>query len=133
MYVYAHMCMKYTYVYMYVCIMKVHRDTRNEEIQDNIIDDHVITVRDTEEEGGGEFEDDVLAIFDQKEFRLRAIRKFHFLMLIRVCCYFIMTSSKRGHLFGFRIPFIGQTWDGIFGMIGAGIAVWKNLPSVIKG
>ena len=105
----------------------------NEEIKDNIIDDHVITVRDTEEEGGGEFEDDELAIFDQKEFRLRAIRKFHFLMLIRVCCYFIMTSSKRGHLFGFRIPFIGQTWDGIFGMIGAGIAVWKNLPSVIKG
>ena len=105
----------------------------NEEIKDNIIDDHVITVRDTEEGGGGEFEDDELAIFDQKEFRLRAIRKFHFLMLVRVCCYFIMTSSKRGHLFGFRIPFIGQTWDGIFGMIGAGIAVWKNLPSVIKG
>ena len=105
----------------------------NEEIKDNIMDDHVITVRDTEEEGGGEFEDDELAIFDQKEFRLRAIRKFHFLMLIRVCCYFIMTSSKRGHLFGFTIPFIGQTWDGIFGMIGAGIAVWKNLPSVIKG
>ena len=60
----------------------------NEEIKDNIIDDHVITVRDTEEGGGGEFEDDELAIFDQK-FRLRAIRKFHFLMLIRVCCYFV--------------------------------------------
>eukprot|EP00944_MAST-04C_sp_MAST-4C-sp1_P007986 g7986.t1 len=75
----------------------------------------------------------LLAGMDEYESRLRAIRKFHFLMLIRVICYFIMTSSKRGHLFGFSIPFIGQTLDGIFGMIGAGIAVWKNLPTVVKG
>ena len=75
----------------------------------------------------------LLAGMDEYESRLRAIRKFHFLMLIRVICYFIMTSSKRGHLFGFSIPFIGQTLDGILGMIGAGIAVWKNLPTVVKG
>eukprot|EP00943_MAST-04B_sp_MAST-4B-sp1_P008690 g8690.t1 len=125
--------------------MFTHEDTninnngkKNEEfeIKDNIIDINVVPVNDNnnnEDKEEEEEEDEELIRLDEKEHRLRAIRRFHLLMLIRVCCYFIMTSSKRGHLFGFKIPFIGQTLDGIFGMIGAGIAVWKNLPSVIKG
>ena len=88
------------------------------------------------EEGGGEFfletpraeapGSKMSRLKRAKLLKLKEMRTFHAFMLIRVLCYFTITASRARLL-----PKITLVTEGFLSMVGAAIAVWKNLPKVI--
>ena len=65
-----------------------------------------------------------------EERKLSEKRTFHGLMLMRVLCYFVITSSN-AKLLPFGLV-LSPAVDGFLSMVGASIAVWKNLPTIVR-